>query len=258
MKKSLTFLAVFTMMFVFYACGDSVEIQKEEDMPSAEEQSETDDKVVVKKELSEVEIGGIIEFGKYEQDNDDTNGKEAIRWRILEENDGEMLVVSEKGLDAKSYNEEYVPVTWETCTLRTWLNEEFYNEAFSDDEKQMIKKVTLTNDDGGLYTRVDGGNDTEDKVFLLSLSEVEKYFGSNEDRICETTDYAMKNSTHYSTEGILPCVWWLRTPGDAGRLVAMVSIDGNLDRYGGTVCRPQYTTYLAPGDIVRPAMWIKK
>ena len=90
--------------------------------------------------------------------------------------DGKILAVSLYSLDCIPYNEEFTEVTWEDCSLRKWLNEDFYNAAFSISEKNLIPVVTLENDDHPML-HTDGGNDTEDKVFCLSLEETEKYFG---------------------------------------------------------------------------------
>ena len=85
------------------------------------------------KNLPNVEVGDTIEFGEYEQDN--KSDKEPIEWNVLDIQDNKALIISKYGLDAKKYNEEYQSVTWENCTLRKWLNEDFYNEAFSSKAK---------------------------------------------------------------------------------------------------------------------------
>ena len=143
-------------------------------------------------------VGDIITFGHYEQDNDTTNGKEPITWRILDKNDkGQYLVVSEKILDAKPYAPlefyswgkfEKIPYAWEKSIIRSWLNgyDSSYNEvgnnytsdnfidaAFTDEEKAKI--VTSNVPAHSSNPEVSPGNPTTDKIFLLSTVEVDKY-----------------------------------------------------------------------------------
>ena len=69
--------------------------------------------------------------------------KEPIEWRVLSVNGEEALLLADKGMDCKHYNEKSEDVTWETCTLRTWLNNEFYNEVFNETEQKAIKDSLL-------------------------------------------------------------------------------------------------------------------
>ena len=85
-------------------------------------------------------VGDMVFFGHYEQDNDLTNGKEAIEWQVVDvQDDGSYILVSRYALDEKKFNEEYVDVTWKTSTLRKWLNEDFFNTAFSTQEQTVIE-----------------------------------------------------------------------------------------------------------------------
>lgn len=91
-------------------------------------------------------VGDIVKFGSYEQDNNTENGSEPIEWQVLEKrSDGSLLVVSRYGLDSQPYNTERTDVTWETCTLRRWLNTTFFDTAFTSSEKSMIAKTRITN-----------------------------------------------------------------------------------------------------------------
>ena len=94
----------------------------------------------------DVQVGDIIEFGSYEQDNDLSNGPEPIEWRVLEVSDGSALIVSEYALDARAYNKGWASVTWAECTLRGWLNGEFYATAFNEEEKG---RIAIVGDSGG-------------------------------------------------------------------------------------------------------------
>ena len=190
-------------------------------------------------------VGDTIIFGAYEQDNDTSNGKEGVEWLVLDVKDGKALVISKYALDCKQYNTSYTDITWETCTLRKWLNNDFINAAFSGDEKAMIPTVTVSADKNPDYS-TNPGKATQDQVFLLSITEANKYFSSDSARRCEPTDYAVANGAWESNRG--NCWWWLRSPGYYQYYAAGVN-------YGGDVYENDDFVYHA-GSAVRPALWI--
>ena len=159
--------------------------------------------------------------------------------------DGKALVISKYALDCKQYNTNYTDVTWEDCTLRRWLNNDFINAAFSAEEKAMIPTVTVSADKNPNYS-TNPGNATQDQVFLLSITEANKYFSSDSARQCEPTDYAVANGALESDSG--NCWWWLRSPGDSQDCAARVLYVGDVREYG----------YYVDNDstAVRPALWI--
>ena len=191
-----------------------------------------------------LEIGDIVTFGTYEQDNNLENGPEPIEWQYVADKDGHKYLLSKYALDCKQYNVTNDNVTWETCTLRKWLNEDFYNTAFSDTNKKRI--VAAHNENPYSYMLWDTnreagkGNDTDDNVFLMSWTEAEEYFDGKLDQsgreeynpinynpalICRPTAYAVAqrafpypNSEPYfivypsDVKGC--CSWWLRFSGD--------------------------------------------
>ncbi len=177
-------------------------------------------------------VGDIVTFGTYEQDDNLSNGKEPIEWIILDVNaDGSYVMISKYALDCKPYNTADTDVTWETCTLRKWLNEDFYNAAFSAQEQAKIRTVKVVNEDNPSYG-TKGGNDTEDRVWLLSINEVCDYFNNDKvfayftddaSRICYSTAHA-KAQGAYTYNGA--CWWWLRSPGYASWAAAYVYHDG--------------------------------
>lgn len=197
--------------------------------------------------LARANIGDTVRFGFYEQDNDISNGQENIEWLVLAKQDNKILVISDKALDCKPYNnEKYTKVTWETCALRKWLNSSFINSAFSSEEKAKIPTVTVSADKNPKYS-TDPGNATQDQVFLLSIAEAEKYFSSNSARRCTPTEYAIANGAERS------CLWWLRSPGKYSEHAADVQSGGDI-YYAGYLYR---TISAYDGDLaVRPAMWI--
>ena len=183
------------------------------------------------------------------QDTED--GKVPIEWKILEydEENSRALLLSRYLVGSAPYYIEnnYTitdkRVTWEESKLRKKLNDDFYGSAFSKEEQALIMKVTIENkDDPGSKTL--GGNDTSDRIFLLSLEELEKYFGDLNDktnaegRICRFTDGELFN-------------WWLRSPGygDAGQKAATaMCVDDDGSIYG--------SFHISNSNGVRPAMWI--
>lgn len=103
---------------------------------------------------------------------------EPIKWRVIKCENGEALLLSDIVLDKQKYNKRLKKVTWEKSTLRKWLNKKFMNRAFSSSEQEAIRTTKVINEDN-YYYKTDGGNDTLDKIYLLSLSETdeEKEYG---------------------------------------------------------------------------------
>ena len=199
-----------------------------------------------KEQLKNIKVGSYINFGAYEQDNNTSNGKEDIEWLVLEVKDGKALVISKYALDCKPYNTNCTNVTWETCTLRKWLNNEFLDSAFSANEKAMIPTVTVSADKNPDYS-TNPGNATQDQVFLLSITEANKYFSSNSARQCKATAYAVSGGAYAgSFNGI--CWWWLRSPGDCQDDAATVGCSGGVGEDGFDV-DGRY-------GADRPALWI--
>lgn len=201
--------------------------------------------------FTDASVGDTIVFGSYEQDNDTSNGKEEIEWLVLAKKDNRLLVTSQYALDCQQYNTSHTGVTWESCTLRKWLNEDFFNAAFSDGEKAMIPTVTVSADKNPDYS-TNSGSATEDKVFLLSITEANRYFKTAEERMCVPTAYAKAHgaytSSDYTKGGAATCWWWLRSPGDYLVDAARVSNAGGVFSFGLIVDHDD--------DCVRPALWI--
>ena len=196
-------------------------------------------------ESTGAKVGEYIKFGFYEQDNDTSNGTEEIEWLVIEVKDDKALVISKYALDYKQYNTSEKAVTWETCSLRKWLNNDFINAAFSTYEKAMIPTVTVSADKNPSFD-TKPGRATQDKIFLLSITEVEKYLSSIGAGECWPTDYTTAKGEEISISSG-QCLWWLRTPGNEQSKAAYVGYLGAAFEFGGGV------DYLAP---VRPAMWI--
>ncbi len=190
--------------------------------------------------------GDIILFGSYEQDNNPYNGTEDIEWLVLAKEKDRVLVISRYALDCRPYNAKEQEVTWETCFLHGWLNDTFLNNAFSADEQAMIRTETVTADRNPSYG-TSPGRDTTDKVFLLSIAEVNQYLTGESARKCQATAYAVKRGAYINPlDG--NCWWWLRSPGMNSFLAAIVN-------YVGSVGYDGVRVHTWDG-AVRPALWI--
>lgn len=210
--------------------------------------------VRVEEGCQKLQIGDSCIFGSYEQDNDSSNGKEEIEWIVLDkekEDSGctELLLVSKYTLDYQPYDKAGTGTTWETSYLRDWLNDGFAAAAFSDEERAYIDGRILVNEDDPVY-RTDGGNDTEDRIFLLSLSEAEAGFSSDEERACGASEYAKAQGLYVSDQN---CGWWLRSPGKNSNMAMFVDDRGSIYRQDGE----RYNDYVCTvWTGVRPAVWI--
>ncbi len=190
--------------------------------------------------------GDYIIFGAYEQDNNTANGKEPIEWLVLDvdEKTKRVLVISKYALDCKQYNTTYTDITWEKCSLRAWLNNEFISAAFSTEEQAAIPMALVSADENPDYSTAPG-RITMDRVFALSIKQVNQFFVNDDARMCAPTDYAVANKV-YTEDG--NCWWWLRTPGETLYKAAGVSKSGYVYNGGDNV----HFSDMA----VRPAMWI--
>ncbi len=193
--------------------------------------------------LAKAAPGDTVYFGTYAGVN--------IEWLILTKKDNKLLLISEKGLAIKKYNDKFTTdVTWENCDLRNW-SEVFSTTAFSTNEQMMIQPTSL--DEG-----------TTDKVFVLSVSEFNEYFSGKESSKCVPTVYAKSNG---ALDGIddTNCWWWLRTPSGYKSRIACVNNFGSIEPRGAEMYSDSGIS-LGNGDgviyerykniCVRPAMWI--
>lgn len=188
----------------------------------------------------------IVLYGKYEQDNVLNNGAENIEWIVLEKEEDKALLLSKYALDCQPFNDSYKDITWKHCSLRTWLNNEFLNESFSEDELKMIRTTEIIKSENPKYN-ISAINERQDQIFLLSILDAEEYFGSNEERKCEATVFAKENGVQTSPEN-RKCTWWLIAPGSNIKRAAKINRDGSIGYSGEIVTFPR--------NAVRPAMWI--
>lgn len=219
----------------------------------------------------------IIKYGKYEQDHDPTNGKEDIEWIVLDIKPNKILLVSKYILDCKQYHIKDSLVYWKDSNIRAWLNSTFIFNAFNEDEISNILDTYVINDTN-IYTNEFSGENTIDKVFILSLNEAIQYFdvygndlsysvqyGLNKNglRKAKGTKQAIKNNLRViKDEGDLKDHgnYWLRTVGL-----------NKLRVWYGDVYAIYYNTYVRENgsinelgtcvrsndDGVRPCIWLR-
>lgn len=208
-------------------------------------------------------IGNVVKYGHYMQYNTSTKDPEEIEWIVLDVYENKALLISKYGLDSKVYQEEdfYGETTWENSYIRKWLQEKFLPEAFTKEEQAAIVKAKVNN--GRKHVKkwkTNGGNNTKDKIFLLSYAEAEKYqeiiwqntYNTKAGVILTAYAYlhgAVPSNRYYidlKTRKVYPGWWWLRTPGEQQNCAAVVEANGDLgDRYMDN-----------KGGAIRPALWL--
>lgn len=168
-----------------------------------------------------------IWFGNYWQSNETT--KEPIKWRVLSVNGDDAFLLADQNLDYQPYHIEGMNVTWETCSLRTWLNSTFYQNAFNSAEQAAIQTMTVINEDNPSFG-TEGGNTTLDKVYLLSIAETGNAaygFSSEFDENSKTR--VATNTAHVVAVMALDSIisstgnaawWWLRSPSSNSNYAA--------------------------------------
>lgn len=219
---------------------------------------EKDDNMIAAARDAKFAVGNYVSFGTYPQTKAG-NDATPIEWLVLARDGNKALLISRYGLDAQRYNKDTTSVTWETCTLRTWLNGTFYNKAFSSAEQAAILTTNVDNSKNQCYSgwSTNGWKNTQDKVFLLSYAEANKYFGVTYDNSSNTksrvapTAYAiaqggLTSNSNETADRTAAGWWWLRSPGSDQRSAAYVFADGSL--YDLSVG--------SDSASVRPALWV--
>lgn len=192
-------------------------------------------------EFNNAEVGDYISYGLYEQDNNLKNGSEAIEWRVLKKESDRMLVISKMGLDYRPYDDTWK--LWQDSNLRNWLNGEFYDKAFSSDEKKFISEET----------KYDG----RDHLFIFCEEDLSNYLPTIEERKFDPTKYAIAQKSKHpeddfifkATQGAwLQNCWTKGSVMEKGESTSCLKFDG---KFGG-LSPYDPTLYYA----VRPAMWL--
>ncbi len=190
--------------------------------------------------LQSAEPGDVIFWGRFDTDGAKM-GRERMKWIVLEKEDGQLLLISEKGIAGSSYHRKHEPVFWKDSDLRAMLNGPEYMKMFSSYEEERVL------DNGG------------DRITLLTAEEADRYFASDEERELAITAAAEARGTNtnklskfhrWDMKGYRSSWWWLRGTGDEADVMApIVTVDGGISEHEKEVNKP--------GGAVRPVIRIK-
>ncbi len=199
-----------------------------------------------KLKINDAKVGSTVNFGVYEQDNDITNGPEELEWVVLEKKENKLLLLCNMLTVPRRYNDTYTSVFWHRCDAREWLNSDFIDTVFSTEQQEMLCTTQVHTSKNPVHN-THGGNDTEDKLFLLSEDEFFKYCVPNGIAWAYVTLYAAAQGA-YRDLTVNTGLWWLRTPGISQGRAAFVDASGNIQYYG-EICEAEIY-------CLRPAMWV--
>lgn len=142
------------------------------------------------------------------------------------------------------YYSQNSDITWESCLLRKWLNSTFIRDAFSAEEQQAILLSDIDNHaEQGFDKSISGGKDTQDKLFLLSYSEMKQFLDNPDFRRCKATAYAKAQGAENKNDY---CIWWLRSPGYGLSFATYVNSNGEIG----------YNYVNSKTISIRPAIWL--
>lgn len=275
MKKWCIMLAF--AMLLLSGCGkqaESTEVATEESNTEEPEPATTEALETVT--LKDAEIGDIVQMGTYEQDGD-AETEDPICWDVLDKDGDAVLLISHDVIAYQRFSDSRKCVIWEDSEIRTWLNQEFYAEAFVEEEQASIRETTLENlSTVGFAAHVDPSGDvqvresrpdTKDKIFLLSWKEAEQYYGNRltdasvlgrrpsravlQKRKAIFTDLiieelpAMYPYSRHLPDGTERLSWMLRSTGMKDYTIFVIGYEGKWDQ-----------DYPDSYNGVRPAMWV--
>lgn len=275
MKKWCIMLAF--AMLLLSGCGkqaESTEVATEESNTEEPEPATTEALETVT--LKDAEIGDIVQMGTYEQDGD-AETEDPICWDVLDKDGDAVLLISHDVIAYQRFSDSRKCVIWEDSEIRTWLNQEFYAEAFVEEEQASIRETTLENlSTVGFAAHVDPSGDvqvresrpdTKDKIFLLSWKEAEQYYGNRltdasvlgrrpsravlQKRKAIFTDLiieelpAMYPYSRHLPDGTERLSWMLRSTGMKDYTIFVIGYEGKWDQ-----------DYPDSYNGVRPVMWV--
>ena len=275
MKKWCIMLAF--AMLLLSGCGkqaESTEVATEESNTEEPEPATTEALETVV--LKDAKIGDIVQMGTYEQDGD-AETEDPICWDVLDKDGDAVLLISHDVIAYQRFSDSRKCVIWEDSEIRTWLNQEFYAEAFDETEQASIRETTLENPSTvGFAAHVDPSGDvqvresrpdTKDKIFLLSWKEAEQYYGNRltdasvlgrrpsravlQKRKAIFTDLiieelpAMYPYSRHLPDGTERLPWMLRSTGMKDYTILVIGYEGKWDQ-----------DYPDSYNGVRPVMWV--
>lgn len=189
-------------------------------------------------------VGDYYIFGQYDQDNNAENGLEPIEWLVLAQEGDRVLLLSRLSLDYQSYHNAGGDIIWKDAAVRAWLNQDFFLNAFSHSEQDAIPEQVISNapDQGNADWETTAGDNTKDRVFLLSIAEANHFFESNNDRKNRGTETARAQGARLWP--LEETDWWLRSPGKVQHDAGFVGTNGGYHSNAATNKKG-----------IRPALW---
>lgn len=184
-------------------------------------------------QIKQAQPGDIVYWGSYEQDAVTSNGKEDIAWIVLYDDSGRKLLLSQSCLDCRPYNEQDTPSSWAKSSLRTWLNDDFYWEAFNEAEQQALHYALI---------ETESSEDTRDHVFLLSMAEANLYLDLFENGLF--TEYSIRQGAVHDLQH-----WWLRDTHNG-------AYNFGATCYGDKVVADLGAKVSQDNVAVRPCIWV--
>ena len=177
-------------------------------------------------------IGNTVTFGSYEQDNNKGNGAEPIEWIVIAIDGEKVLLRSKYVLFAQPFNTDRTSVTWESSSLRTYVNGVFLSTAFTDVEQELIASSVVKADKNPSYPGIGNGRDTLDQIFILSIPEIYNYFPTKAERIVSATPSATTNLIFGPDEKTKGVMYYTRTIGWSNSAISYVEEDGEVQEGG--------------------------
>ena len=229
------FIRIFSALLVLVICISAAACGSKGDDTSMNNDNPT---------VTGTKVGDKMTLGRFDQDgNRETS--EDITWTVIKVEEGRALLLADKCLSYSYFHDTAEAFSWAECSLHDWLNYDFYQTAFNEEEKALLEKVTVNNEENYMFS-VGGSEESEDRVFLLSLNEAKELLTDATVK-GEPTESVKKTAT--LAHGNTYCNWWLRTQGSSDMKAAVVGYNGIINFAG------------LRGDIaeagIRPCVWYK-
>jgi hypothetical protein len=202
--------------------------------------------------MKDIKIGSIILFGGY-------------KWRILDIKENTALIITEYIIEMRPYHDSYKAITWADCSLRNYLNCEFFNKLSKTEQSKIVPVINKNPDNHWYGTK--GGKDTNDSIFILSLEEVTcQYFGDSSSKLFnpgKKQRYWFERKDENNSKRMAKFEgdkwnswWWIRTPGRVSVKAVYIHGDGNIGIQGNNILKGNIADGKCVGGV-RPVLWLK-
>ena len=202
--------------------------------------------------MEDIKIGSTISFGDY-------------GWRVLDIQNNTALIITEYIIEQRSYHDAYKEITWADCTLRKYLNDEFYDKFAAADKSKIIPVLNKNLDNQWYGSK--GGADTQDNIFLLSIEEVVcKYFGDSSSKLYnrgKNQRYWFERKDENNSKRAARLIgkewrtwYWLRSPGRINIKAVYIHGSGDIGIQGNNILKGNISDGFCAGGV-RPALWLK-